>query len=231
MEDKNELSDIVLEKGTNKTLKAKRILIIIAILIIVFLTVILSMKFINKTSTSQQPKLVLPPQPTSTVQKDTKDEQLFKQVPIIEEKTTKKDSFENMVKSLKEKEIKKTKVLETQTKQETKKTITVAPKIVQNIVKPLVKTTRKAIKKVVHKGITKGIYVQVGATSKYTPDKKYLKKITDKKYNYSLLPTTIKGKKITKILIGPFRSSKIAKDNIVNIKKDINKNAFIYRVR
>ncbi|NOX14848.1 MAG: SPOR domain-containing protein [Epsilonproteobacteria bacterium] len=231
MEDKNELSDIVLEKGTSKTLKAKRILIIAAILIIIFLAVILSMKFINKTQTVQEPKIVLPPQPISTVQKATKDEQLFKQVPIIEEKTTKKDSFENMVKSLKEKEIQKTKILQAKTKQEVKKGVVIAPKIIQNVVKPLVKTTKKEIKKVVPKGTTKGIYVQVGATSRYAPNKKYLKKITDKKYSYALLPITIKGKKITKILIGPFKSNKLAKKNMINIKKDINKNAFIYRVK
>ncbi len=231
MEDKNELSDIVLEKGTNKTLKAKRILIIIAILIIIFLAVILSMKFINKPQNTQQPKLILPPEPTSTVQKITKDEQLFKQVPIIEENNTKKDSFENMVKSLKEKEIQKTKTAEVKAKQEIKKATVTTTKVIQPVVKPLVKVAKKDTKKIVSREATNGIYVQVGATSKYTPDKKYLKKIIDKKYNYRLLAITIKGKKVTKILIGPFKNRKIAKENMVNIKKDINKNAFIYKVR
>ncbi len=230
MEDKNELSDIVLEKGSSKALKAKRILIIIAILIIVFLVVILSMKFINKPQSKQQPQLILPPEPTSSVQKVKKDEQLFKQVPIIEDNNTKKDSFENMVKSLKAKEIAKTKVIEQQKIQE-KKVVPTTPKVVQNVVKPLVKTTKKEPKKVITKKAGTGVYVQVGATSKYSPDKKYLKKITDKKYQYRLLPVVIKGKKVTKILIGPFKNSKIAKENMAKIKKDINKNAFIYRVR
>jgi DedD protein len=233
MEDKNELSDIVLEKTGNKTLKAKRILIIIAILIIIFLAVILSMKLINRPNQNTQPKLILPPEPTTSVQKIKKDEQLFKQVPIIEENSTKQDSFENMVKSLKEKEIKKARITqapEPKTQKQTVQTI-VAPKVIQTVVKPIRKTAKKKVANIVSKKATTGVYVQVGATSKYSPDKKFLKSISDKKYNYRLLPIVINGKKITKILIGPFKTNKLARENLGKIKSSINKNAFIYRVK
>jgi len=233
MEDRNELSDIVLEKTGNKTLKAKRVLIIIAILIIIFLGVILSMKLINKPTQNSQPKLILPPEPTTSVQKVKKDEQLFKQVPIIKEDTSKKDSFENMVKSLKEKEIQKTNennLAQPETKKEVFKAIKV-PKVIQNVVKPIVKAKAKIATKIASNKATSGVYIQVGATSRYSPDKRYLKKITDKKYSYRLLPVAIKGKKITKILIGPFKTSKIARANMSDVKKSINKNAFLYRVK
>jgi len=231
MEDKNELSDIVLEKTGNKTLKAKRILIIIAILIIIFLAVILSMKIINKPVANTKPKLILPPEPTTSVQKVKKDEQLFKQVPIIEENNTKKDSFENMVKSLKEKEIKKERTAQvSENKKQTAQTI-VVPKVIQTVVKPIKKAVKKKAANIVSKKATVGIYVQVGATSKYSPDKKFLKSISNKKYNYRLLPIVINGKKITKILIGPFKTNKLAKANLNKIRSSINKNAFIYRVK
>jgi DedD protein len=233
MEDKNELSDIVLEKTGNKTIKAKRILIIIAILVIIFLAVILSMKLINKPTQNTQPKLILPPEPTTSVQKVKKDEQLFKQVPIIEENNSKKDSFENMVKSLKEKEIKKTNEINAKQpviKKEVAKPVKTT-KVIQTVVKPIAKTATKKIAKVVSSKATSGIYIQVGATSKYSPDKKFLKTITNKKYTYRLLPAVVKGKKLTKILVGPFKTTKLAKASMDDVKKSINKNAFIYRVR
>ncbi len=233
MEDKNELSDIVLEKTDNKTLKTKRVLIIIAILIIIFLAVILSMKLINKPTQNSEPKLILPPQPTTSIKKAKKDEQLFKQVPIIKEKTDKKDSFENMVKSLKEKEIQKTNknnLKQPIAKKEVPKVVK-TPKVIQTVVNPIVKAKAKKVIRTTSNRATSGVYIQVGATSKYSPDKKYLKKITDKKYTYKLLPMVIKGKKITKILIGPFKTNKAAKANMSDVKKSINKNAFLYRVR
>jgi len=105
MENRNELSDIVLEKGDSKTLKMKRILILVAFLILVFLIALASMKLMNKDQSKDASKLILPPEPTQETQ-IPKDDQLFKQVPIIEE-NPKKESFEDMIKTLKEKEAQK----------------------------------------------------------------------------------------------------------------------------
>ena len=91
MENRNELSDIVLEKGDNKTLKIKRILILVAFLILVFLVALASMKVANNDQNKETSKLILPPEPTQETQ-IPKDDQLFKQVPIIEE-NPKKESF------------------------------------------------------------------------------------------------------------------------------------------
>ena len=78
MENRNELSDIVLEKGGNKTLKMKRLLILAAFLILVFLVALASMKVANKDQGKDTSKLVLPPEPTQEAQ-IPKDDQLFKQ--------------------------------------------------------------------------------------------------------------------------------------------------------
>jgi DedD protein len=229
MEDKNELSDIVLEKDTGKILKAKRVLIIISTLIILFLIVLLSMKLFNNPAKKETQNIVLPPEPTVNVQNSKKDEELFKQVPIIEENSTKKDNFENIVKNLKEKESKIQENKTEQTQSKTEATVQKASKVVAE--KKDVKTQpkpKKSSKKLI---ANRGIYIQVGATSKHQPNKKFLKKISAKKLEYRLLPIKINGKKITKILIGPFKNRSTAKKNLPTIRENFNKNAFIYRIK
>jgi DedD protein len=232
MEEKNELSDIILEKDDNKSMKVKRILIIVALMILVFLVVLVVMKVVNKPDPrTETTKLVLPPQPTSQQVEPKKEDDLFKQVPIVEEEN-KKESFEEMVKSLKEKEIKKQteiepkieevkKKVEKPIKKEVKKAVpTVAPKTVATPVEK--STTTEA---------TNGIYVQVGATSRLTPSKKFLAQLAKNNYEYRLLPIDVNGKKVTKILIGPYTSATEARNALANIKTNINKDAFIYRVK
>ncbi len=255
MEDKNELSDIILEKESSSVLKTKRILIIVATLILIFLIVLVSMKLINKPSNNNDRKNIhLPPEPTNTVTKDVKDDQLFKQVPIIEEKSTdkkEKESFEDMVKSLKEKEVKKEKTLRESSKNNIEKEITknvkeTKEKIkqeIKNVVAPVKKeektkavTKEKTTKMETRKAspvaqAKKGIYIQVGATSRLKPDKKFLAKIKKSGYNYALLPIVVNGQKVTKILVGPFKSRTDIKSNLPKVKKEINKDAFIYRVK
>ncbi|HIP44883.1 MAG TPA: SPOR domain-containing protein [Sulfurospirillum arcachonense] len=238
MEDKNELSDIVLEKNDNKSMKAKRILIIVALLIVVFLVVLVVMRVVNKpTQQSNNTKLILPPNPTQKVIEPKKEDDLFKQVPIVEEED-KKESFEEMVKSLKAKEIQKQEniqpkveeiqeVVETiKTKVETK--IVTPPKKIEKAAKPI---KAKLVKQTTNDLATTGVYVQVGATSRLTPDKKFLAKLASKSYEYRLLPIDVKGTKVTKILIGPYANSTAAKAVLADIKSSINKDAFIYRVK
>lgn len=238
MEDKNELSDIVLEKDDNKSMKAKRILIIVALMIVVFLVVLVVMRVVNKPSEQNNTaKLILPPNPTQKTVEPKKEDDLFKQVPIVEEED-KKESFEEMVKSLKAKEIQKQenlnpqiedtkKVIERVKVQEKPKKIT-PPKIK----KPVVKSIQEKLPSNPSNSLaTTGVYIQVGATSRLTPDKKFLAKLASKSYEYRLLPIDVKGTKVTKILIGPYANSTAAKAVLSDIKSSINKDAFIYRVK
>jgi len=237
MEDKNELSDIVLEKNDNKSMKAKRILIIVALLIVLFLIVLVVMKVVNKpTEKNNHTKLILPPNPTEKVIERKKEDDLFKQVPITEEQD-KKESFEQMVKSLKAKEIQKSKEITSQEevkqvvqikKPKEKIKVIVTPKKTKTVTKPI-ESTKKITKN--NRSATKGTYVQVGATSRLTPDKKFLAKLSSKGYEYRLLLIDIKGTKVTKILIGPYQTTAEAKSKLRDIKDSINKDAFIYRVK
>ena len=240
MEDKNELSDIILERDDNKSMKIKRILIIFALLILVFLVVLVVMKVINKPDPkSNTAKLILPPQPTSQQVEPKKEDDLFKQVPIIQEED-KKESFEDMVKSLKQKEKQKEKQKQANIEPQIEK----VQKIIEEPIKekkvevkqvapvaPLVKTVTKPIKQTTPTTATKGVYVQVGATSRLTPSKKFLAQVAKKSYEYRLLPIDVNGKKVTKILIGPYANTTGAKQVLGDIKANINKDAFIYRVK
>lgn len=245
MEEKNELSDIILEeKEDSKVMKMKRILIIAALLILIFLITIVAFRMIKGEDPATQnagqeaPKLVLPPEPG--VQEATNEEDnLFKQVPIIEEED-KKESFEEMVKSLKEKEIKKTnQTPQTTQEEDPKPQVQAQPKetktepVTQTPPAPKPQAQKVETPKVEQKSATAaaGYYIQVGATSRLSPDKKYLDNITKQNFTHALLPISVNGKQVTKILIGPYTSMADAKQALPEVKNKINKDAFVYRVR
>ncbi|MGF7441943.1 SPOR domain-containing protein [Campylobacter concisus] len=73
---------------------------------------------------------------------------------------------------------------------------------------------------------TKGSYVQVFVTSKFNPHAEYMKNIATKGYSYK----TIKVGELTKILVGPFDEKTLQKA-VGDIRKDINKDAFIFRAK
>jgi len=240
MENRNELSDIVLEKGDNKTLKMKRILILVAFLILVFLVALASMKVANKDEGKDTSKLILPPEPTQETQ-IPKDDQLFKQVPIIEE-NPKKESFEDMIKTLKEKEAQKQEEAKgTEAKPKESATTSATPPVKETLPKVKEETKKEATKTQPLLRSTEisdtpsgsanaGIYVQVGAVAT-TPDAKQLSDIKSKGFEYKLYPTVVNGNKVTKILIGPYAKSSDAESALVLIRSSVNKNAFIYRVK
>lgn len=238
MENRNELSDIVLEKGDSKTLKLKRILILVAFLILVFLVALASMKMMNKEPSKETSKLILPPEPSAQEAPVTKDDQLFKQVPIIEE-NPKKESFEEMIKTLKEKEAQKqeeAKVKESATqttapiKSETPKVTETKPK--EESVKKEVAKPKEAPAPVSQQSTSAdaGIYIQIGAVAT-APEQKVLNDIKSKGFEYRLYKTIVNGNNVTKILIGPYAKSEDAQNALISVRASINKNAFIYRIK
>jgi len=143
----NELRDIMLDNNEDKKSKNfKRILILVAVFVIIFLAVLIVMKFLNSPETNDQvaqtdSRLVLPPEPDNTRSipqqvsvpatppsepapqvaqtnvppvappppsepQAQQPNTTFEQVPIVPENKG-QDSFEDMVKALKEKEDKR----------------------------------------------------------------------------------------------------------------------------
>ncbi|AFL67939.1 SPOR domain-containing protein [Sulfurospirillum barnesii] len=240
MENRSELSDIVLEKGDNKTLKVKRLLILVAFLILIFLIALASMKVANDDQAKETSKLVLPPEPTQETQ-IPKDDQLFKQVPIIEE-NPKKESFEDMIKTLKEKEAQK---------QEESKSVAQEP-VTQTKTSPTppVSKVKEEPKKESAKtqtmlrsteidtptapmggsSVGPGIYVQVGAIAK-APTAKQLAEYRAKGFECKPYSTVVNGNPVVKLLVGPYANAAEAESALRTIRSSLNSNAFIYRVK
>ena len=75
--------------------------------------------------------------------------------------------------------------------------------------------------------VIKGYYVQVGAYAHSKPVR-YLNSIEQKGYQATLYETSIKGKTVTKVLVGPYSSYSEARKKLKEIKSKIVNNAFIY---
>lgn len=257
MEEKNEFSDILLERESEaKASKFKKIALIVAVFVLIFLSVLIIMKIVNKPDKqNDNSRLTIQPKTTTKPIVEATNDPLFKQVPIIEE-DSKKESFEEMVKKLKEKESKRAQEQKAQSEkkvlQEPKETIVPIIETKKEapikVVKPATKAPSKPIKKPQQKkqtktiptipspksttnnSIAKGTYIQVTATSKSKPDSKYLTSLKAKGYSYHLYKTTVKNKPFIKILVGPYKNSKDAQNNLAKVKKELSKNAFVFRV-
>ena len=88
------------------------------------------------------------------------------------------------------------------------------------------KAEKKAEAPAKAESVAKGSYVQVFATSKFNPNADYMKKIAAKGYSYK----TIKAGELTKILVGPFDEKGLQKA-VNDIRKDVNKDAFVFRTK
>lgn len=73
-------------------------------------------------------------------------------------------------------------------------------------------------------------FIQVGAYALKKPEQRYLNDIIQKGYNVTLHDANVKGRKVTKILIGPYSSYEEAKKILPDIKSCITNSAFIYKM-
>lgn len=76
-----------------------------------------------------------------------------------------------------------------------------------------------------------GYFIQVGATAKSFPDRRFLTKIKRAGFDYIVHGVTIKGKHIKKVLVGPYNSRAAAKNALNSVKANLNPSAYIYRIK
>ncbi len=215
-EEKNELNDIILNKGTSAN-NNKKIILAVATLGIILIIVVLLMNSISSDSNNNLPQAVLPPDPRE-IKKEVESEPLFEEVEVIQENTS-NNNLDNIAQRLKE-----------QSKQEN---AVVERKAPRPVIKPKPKpkpvaqpVAKKVEKKVTPKKTTgKLYYAQVGSFSKYEPNKKFLKSITDRGYGY----TYKKVGKLNKVLVGPFNNDKEARTALKVIRSSIEAGAFLVR--
>ncbi len=252
--DEQELGDIMLgtSNESNNTNK-KKYLILGLVLIILFLLTIVIIRLLNSPSENnvfQNNK----PKEEKTLENDNIEEQYQK---IIDEKLKnikeqnnqiEKKEEELNIQSLEEKEKKiqnepKTKPdvfgIKEELPADKKKEVplkdesTAWPKKKAVVSEPKVenKVVNKVVKKVVNKVTDKpkGTFIQVGAFSKQ-PAQKYLDKIVNNGFNYTIYKVTVNGKTYNKVLIGPYKNRVEAENDMTIIKRKLNiSSAFILR--
>jgi DedD protein len=213
MDDKNELSDIVLNKG-NASGSNKKIVLAVATLGVVLIVVLMLMSSMNSGSNDNLPQAVLPPKPQKeVVQESVQEEPLFEEVQVMEDDTSTDADLDKIAQKLKEES------------QAEAAPVNKAPvkKVSKKVAKPAVK---KAVTQT--QTATSGIkyYIQVGSFSKYEPNKKFLKSIKNLGFNYKYH----KVGNLNKVLVGPFNTRKEANNAKRVLRAKVEPGAFLVKL-
>jgi len=215
MEDKNELNDIILNKG-NSASSNKKIVLAVATLSVILVIVVMLMNSLSSSGTENLPQAVLPPEPEAKSINTNSDEPLFEDVQVVEEETTSdEENLDKIAQKLKQ---------ESQKELTKEEKVVITPQAKKQIVKKEVHTPKTPVKTKVTQ--TGQYYIQVGSFSKYEPNKKFLKSITDLGFNYKYH----KINNLNKVLIGPFNTSTKAKDARRKIRAKIEPGAFLVKL-
>ena len=217
MNDKNELNDIILNKGGSAN-SNKKIILAVATLGVILIIVVMLMNSLSSNGTDNLPQAALPPEPKAQVIEEDVNEPLFEEVEVIEEESNSDANLDEIAQKLKEESM-----------QEQEEVIAVTPKPVQKVAPK--KVTPKKVAAPVAKS-TSGIksYIQVGSFSKYQPNKKFLKSITNLGFDYKFHKVTKNSKTFTKVLVGPFSTSKAAKDARRVLRAKVEPGAFLVKL-
>lgn len=113
-------------------------------------------------------------------------------------------------------------------RQEPKKVVHKAKPVKKEVKKVQKQDPKSIVKNLVNKDLN--TYVQVASVGDFDPNSSLVKKIKSKGYDYRTYETSVKGRKVVKILIGPFSSSDL-RSNLDKIRKDINKQAFPFKIK
>ena len=228
MEEKSELNDIILNRGGNSG-GNKKVLMAVATLAIILIIVVVIMNRLNSDGTENLPQAVLPPEPV-TAPAVVEEDPLFEPVEVIKENAPAEDNLDRIAQKLKEESM-----------AEDAPTVVVEdePVVVEPVTPPTVapqpavaKTEpNRAAAKPAPKPVTAGkYYIQVGSFTKYEPNAKFLKSITDSGYTYTYHKMVRNGQTINKVLIGPFNSESEARGALKNVRKNIESGAFLTKV-
>ncbi|MBA1438727.1 MAG: SPOR domain-containing protein [Epsilonproteobacteria bacterium] len=222
MNENNELSDIVLNKNTSSG-SNKKILFAVATLGVILIAVVTLMRSCGSDNIEGAPQAVIPPKPSDAIAQESSNEiatdtqePLFEEVKVVEEESVDDADLDKIAQKLKHESI-----------QEKSTPVAIQPK---PVTKPVAK--KSAPKPVVKKPVS-GVsyYVQVGSFTKFEPNKKFLASIKNLGYNYKYHKLTVNGKILNKVLVGPFRSGKEAKDARRILRAKLEPGAFLVRLK
>lgn len=219
MSENNELSDIVLNKNSNSS-SSKKMVLAIATLGIILIAVVTIMKSCGSDNVSGAPQAVIPPKPQqdlAAVQDETADsmngneEPLFEEVEVVQDGNVEDADLDKIAQKLKE---------------ESKADIAATPVEEK---KPVVKAEPQvAPKQAVSTG---SYYIQVGSFTRYEPNKKFLNSITKLGYKYTYHKVEVNSKTLNKVLVGPFKTEKEARDARRVLRSKVEPGAFLVKLQ
>lgn len=231
MEERNELNDIILNKGNDAAGSSKKIILAVAILTIILIVVVMIMKNSGSSSVENLPqakdtaKTNLPPAPPSPQADDQKNSSLFEPVNIVKEDNKNDEDLDKIAKKLKQESLTQEPV-QPEPKVE-KEPAVVTPKVEQQAVKREPVAKKASVPKSKISATGKKVYIQVGSFARYAPDKKFLSSIKKMGYSYSYHKVNSNGKTINKVLVGPFSSESAARHALKKIRKNVEPGAFV----
>lgn len=221
MEEKNELNDIILNKGGGAG-GNKKVILAVATLGVILIIVVLLMNTLTSNGTDNLPQAVLPPEPQKKQAKATEEEPLFEEVKVVQDANQNNDSLDMIAQKLKE-------------ESNRDNTSTIEKEIVKEVSKPKItkqETTKVAVKIApeVKTTSSQNYYIQVGSFSKYKPNKKFLDSITNKGFKYKFHEVTQNSKTLNKVLVGPFETEKEAREALRTVRSSIEAGAFLIKI-
>jgi len=215
MNEKNELSDIVLNKS-NSSNSNKKIILAIATLGVVLIVVVMVMNSMNSGKKDNLPQAVLPPKPQTEVAQDTNaDEPLFEDVQVMQDDASSNADLDQIAQKLKQES-------NIEQKKSTPKPEKATPVFAKKVTKKVAITSSHP--KV--SSATGSYYIQVGSFSRYEPDKKFLKSIKDLGFDYKYH----KVGSLNKVLVGPFPTAQKANSAKRVIRSKIEPGAFLVKL-
>ncbi|WP_324170723.1 SPOR domain-containing protein [Sulfurimonas sp.] len=213
MNEKNELNDIILNRGGSSG-GNKKIVLAVATLGVILIIVVMLMSTLTPDAKENLPQPIPLPTQQSHITPTQKSEPLFEEVVVVEENSKSNDSLDEIAQRLKKESL-----------EDIKETV---KKPVKKITKKITKSTHKKVVNTPIKEVSsaKTYFVQVGSFSKYEPNKKFLDSILSQGYRYKFH----KVKNLTKVLVGPFYNEKEARAALRVLRSNIEAGAFLVKI-
>lgn len=221
MEEKNELNDIILNKG-NSSAGSKKVILAVATLGVILIVVVMLMNTLTSKGTDNLPQAILPPDPQTKEAKAATDEPLFEEVQVVQEDKQSSDSLDKIAQKLKEESKKETAQPVAAPKEDPKP---VVEKVVKKEAPKPVTTTKSSVS-----ATTGEYYIQVGSFAKYEPNKKFLDSILRLGYKYKFHQVTKNEKTLNKVLVGPFPNEAEARKALRSVRTSIEPGAFLTKI-
>lgn len=218
MNEKNELNDIILNRGSSAS-SNKKIVLAVATLGVILIIVVMLMSTLTPDAKDNLPQPIpLPQEEVSTIEKP-QEEPLFEEVEVIQEGSN--DNLDQIAQRLK------------QQSQESKEAIKPVeakkeePKVAPKAEPKVEKETKAEAPKL---SAENAYYVQVGSFSKYAPNKKFLDSILAQGYRYKFHKVAKGATVLNKVLVGPFYTEKEARSALRTLRSNIEAGAFLIKL-